>query len=155
MTIGMVSSFRIVAAFLCLSWIEFQQVKAFSPSLHTSVAASVRNIATSDASFRNPVLFDIPHKHLTTNVPLYASISDKDTNQVKNDKVIQDAFETQHTLSFTKPIPYEQITIAVMKETFPGENRVSISPDSAELLIKAGFHVIVQQGGEIHSCVTM
>lgn len=44
------------------------------------------------------------------------------------------------------PIPYDQITIAVMKETFPGENRVSISPNAVGDLVKAGFHVLVQQG---------
>lgn len=46
----------------------------------------------------------------------------------------------------TEAIPYEQMTIGIMKETFPGENRVSITPDSAEQLIKAGFHVVVQAG---------
>jgi len=33
-----------------------------------------------------------------------------------------------------------------MRETFKGENRVSVTPDSAETLIKAGFHVVVQSG---------
>jgi len=46
----------------------------------------------------------------------------------------------------TDPIPYEKLTIGVMKETFPGENRVSISPSSAETLIKAGFQIVVQSG---------
>lgn len=46
-----------------------------------------------------------------------------------------------------QPIPYEELTIGVMKETFPGENRVSQTPDSVQSLIKAGFQVVVQEGG--------
>ena len=46
------------------------------------------------------------------------------------------------------PIPYEDLTIGVMKETFNGENRVSQTPDSVASLIKAGFNVVVQAGGK-------
>jgi len=42
---------------------------------------------------------------------------------------------------------YNQITIGVLKETYPGENRVSLTPESVALLTKAGFHVVVQSGG--------
>jgi Alanine dehydrogenase/PNT, N-terminal domain len=45
-------------------------------------------------------------------------------------------------------IPYDQLTIGVLKETFNGEKRVSQSPDSVAALIKAGFNVLVQSGGE-------
>jgi hypothetical protein len=44
-------------------------------------------------------------------------------------------------------VPYNDMTIGVLKETFPGENRVSLTPDSVALLTKAGFHVLVQNGG--------
>lgn len=47
-------------------------------------------------------------------------------------------------------IPYEQLTIGVLKESFPpGENRVSQSPDSVAGLVKAGFAVLVQAGGTL------
>lgn len=46
----------------------------------------------------------------------------------------------------SSPIPYSKLTIGIMKETFPGENRVSITPESASVLIKEGFHVVVQSG---------
>ena len=46
-----------------------------------------------------------------------------------------------------QPIPYSDLTIGVLKETFPGENRVSQTPDTVALLVKVGFHVIVQSGG--------
>ena len=44
------------------------------------------------------------------------------------------------------PIPYSELTIGVLKETFEGENRVSQTPDSVRNLIQAGFQVLVQAG---------
>ena len=46
-----------------------------------------------------------------------------------------------------QPIPYTDLTIGVLKESFPGENRVSQTPDAVASLVKAGFNVIVQAGG--------
>lgn len=48
---------------------------------------------------------------------------------------------------WSQPIPYEKLTIGVLKETFPGENRVSQTPDSIRSLVKEGFTVVVQAGG--------
>lgn len=45
-------------------------------------------------------------------------------------------------------IPYKELTIGVLKETFAGEKRVSQSPDSVSFLVKAGFNIAVQSGGE-------
>lgn len=45
-------------------------------------------------------------------------------------------------------IPYADLTIGVLKETFSGEKRVSQSPDSVASLVKSGFNVVVQSGGE-------
>ena len=36
-----------------------------------------------------------------------------------------------------QPIPYSQLTLGVAKETYPGENRVSQTPDSIRTLVKA------------------
>mmetsp|Transcript_29336 Transcript_29336/g.45621 ORF Transcript_29336/g.45621 Transcript_29336/m.45621 type:complete len:1123 (+) Transcript_29336:90-3458(+) len=44
------------------------------------------------------------------------------------------------------PIPYSELTIGVMKETYPGECRVSQSPESVKTLVDAGFDVVVQAG---------
>jgi hypothetical protein len=49
--------------------------------------------------------------------------------------------------SWGQPIPYEKLTIGVIKETFPGENRISQTPDSIRSLVKEGFNVVVQAGG--------
>ena len=47
-----------------------------------------------------------------------------------------------------EPIPYSELTIGVLKETFPGENRVSQTPDSVHSLVKEGFTVVVEAGGK-------
>jgi len=61
--------------------------------------------------------------------------------------IIAAAFQHPKTSKIlSSPIPYSQLTIGVMKETFPGENRVSITPESVSILIKEGFHVVVQSG---------
>lgn len=54
---------------------------------------------------------------------------------------------TQSTTVLGTGIPYAELTIGVLKETFAGENRVSQTPDSVANLIKAGFTVLVQAGG--------
>ena len=40
----------------------------------------------------------------------------------------------------------EALTIGAPKETFPGENRVAMTPDSAKQLQKLGFTCLVQSG---------
>ena len=62
--------------------------------------------------------------------------------------MLKEAFEPKpHYLG--QPTPYEEITVGVMKETYPGETRVSLSPDAVGLLTKAGFDVVVETGGEL------
>jgi hypothetical protein len=46
-----------------------------------------------------------------------------------------------------EPIPYSKLTIGVLKELYPGENRVSQTPDSIRTLTKAGMMVVVEKGG--------
>ena len=43
-------------------------------------------------------------------------------------------------------VRYSDLTVGVLKEKYPGENRVSIAPDSAKLLVDAGMSVIVEAG---------
>jgi len=42
--------------------------------------------------------------------------------------------------------PYSELSIGVTKETFPGENRVSLTPESVSLLTNKGFNVLVAAG---------
>ena len=46
----------------------------------------------------------------------------------------------------TTPIPYGDLTVGVVKETTPLENRVVQSPESVASLVKAGFKVVVESG---------
>ena len=48
-----------------------------------------------------------------------------------------------------KPIPYSELTIGILKESYPGENRVSVAPESVKLLVDAGLNVVVESGGEL------
>ena len=78
--------------------------------------------------------------------PIYATIPAKDEGV----KSIEDAtsFNVEQTMFLGRAIPYEQLTVGVLKETYPGENRVAQTPDSVRGLVKAGMTVVVQSGGK-------
>lgn len=45
------------------------------------------------------------------------------------------------------PTPYSKLTIGVVRETYPGERRVAITPQNAALLLKKGFkRVLIERG---------
>jgi NAD(P) transhydrogenase len=51
------------------------------------------------------------------------------------------------TLPATSAIPYEKLTIGVVRETWPNERRVAITPQNAALLLKKGFsRILVERG---------
>lgn len=51
------------------------------------------------------------------------------------------------TLPATKSIPYSNLTVGVVRETYPNERRVAITPQNAALLLKKGFsRVLVERG---------
>jgi len=86
---------------------------------------------------------------------IYATIEDEKKEQfeskIPSDSVdsISDAFnkdDTSEALTFFSPIPYSELTIGIIKETYEGENRVSQTPDSVRGLVKAGFTVLVESG---------
>ena len=59
---------------------------------------------------------------------------------------LSDELSTKNILGSS--IPYEDLTIGILKESYPGENRVSVAPESVKLLIDAGLNVVVESGGE-------
>ena len=59
---------------------------------------------------------------------------------------LSDELSTKNILG--SPIPYKDLTIGILKESYPGENRVSVAPESVKLLIDAGLNVVVESGGE-------
>ena len=87
--------------------------------------------------------------------PLFSVVPDKDSTEKDSQDNKQDvsafSFESAtHSIPLgldQAPIPYADLTIGVLKEDFPGETRVSQTPDSVQGLVKAGFTVLVQAGG--------
>ena len=153
----------ISAAYLCPAE-AFSSPSAFqSPaSLRAAVVnsnprKSKRDTPVSFGSFWNP-------NHLDSHSALFSSVSDGskskpdnaatdgDDNAVDQEDftaVLKQTFESTETnMLLGQPIPYNEMTIGVMKETYKGENRVSLSPDAVALLTKAGLDVVVESGGK-------
>jgi hypothetical protein len=108
-----------------LLWAFHPQCHAFSPAAKTMAAVRVAT----------------PTKSSDRRIRFGAATIEED--------VTATAFEEEpQNKIFGKPIPYDDLTIGVMKETFDGENRVSQTPDSVKMLVKEGFHVVVQAGGK-------
>ena len=80
------------------------------------------------------------------NGPLYATIEEPVT--ADDSSSVEDDFLQPKSKILGQPIPYSELTLGVLAETFPGENRVSQTPDSIRSLVKGGMNVIVQQGGK-------
>lgn len=105
----------------------FHQCNAFSPA-----GRSLVRVETPKKSFRGAKFFA-------------TTVSKEEVVEEEKSASILDLPDS-HILG--QPTPYDQLTIGVMKETYNGENRVSQTPDSVKMLIKEGFHVVVQAGGK-------
>jgi hypothetical protein len=95
----------------------------------------------ASTNFRQRSQFFSPQVHTSTTT-IYATIEDD-----KTENVADVVLEEDSSKSIFAAIPYSELTIGVVKETFDGENRVSQTPDSVAGLVNAGFAVIVQSGG--------
>jgi hypothetical protein len=125
---------------------------------HPTSAWAPTGIATS----RNlPRLLTNVGSRSSTSPRLY--VSGNDVEQDKKEGVApsdktSDSFVSatggSSSKNWNEPIPYADLTIGVLKENFPGENRVSQTPDSIQNLIKAGFTVVVEAGGAYQSLAT-
>ena len=101
--------------------------------------------------------------HSVKSSSLYSVVPEKDavdedgpqkqTSAAKEDTAIPHVFwESKTPLGLgQEPVPYSELTIGVLKEDMEGETRVSQTPDSVQGLVKAGFTVLVQEGGETHN----
>jgi NAD(P) transhydrogenase len=79
----------------------------------------------------------------------FAIIPDKEIQQKTKKDTTQAFFDEEAPSPHDSGagIPYECLTIGVLKEAFPGECRVSQTPDSVRTLVKEGFTVAVESGG--------
>lgn len=127
---------------------------AFAPRSSQTTSAS---FATAPAAFKQvfkPVQqlgVSFPRLFATIEEDATATSSKKDQDA---DSVAKSFDESDAVVKITKKstllgeaIPYSQLTIGVMKEIYPGENRVSQTPDSIRTLTKAGMTVVVEKGG--------
>ena len=130
----------IVASFLAVGLLS-TATSAFSPS--SSLVTPTR---TAFYNRHVPRYATIPKKE--EQVAEDATDDDAANGAVEMTDIADDASADEATGTLLgKSIPYSELTVGVLKENFPGENRVSQSPDSVHALTKAGFNVVVQSGG--------
>jgi hypothetical protein len=126
-------SLAITALSLVLTADQQQSANAWAPSHSSATTALTSLIAQQQRRYNN--------KRAT----LYST---KDKEETTSTDTTAAAFqETKGSKILGQPIPYSQLTLGVLKETYPGENRVSQTPDSIKTLVKAGMTVVVQSGG--------
>lgn len=90
-----------------------------------------------------------PFQYASIEPHLFSTVSDskKESDTVAKKYVPSDDFEgLSPSKILGEKIPYADLTVGVLKESYPGENRVSIAPDSAKLLVNAGMSVVVETG---------
>jgi hypothetical protein len=110
------------------------------PSIHHSGSLIAKNASVRKVSLQSTTSKD-SDVATTTPVSFDAVFHNKESNSVNQ-------ASSRSKIHRNAVIPYEELTIGVLKETFSGEKRVSQSPDSVLSLVKSGFNVVVQSGGE-------
>ena len=132
--------------------IHFAAVSALfaEPLISSAFTFSPTPFTTKSTKTTYDLNFKPSHEVVTS---LFSAVSDDEqkVSEASSDP-IADSFELipeNHFLG--KPIPYSDLTIGVVKETYLGENRVSLTPESVSLLTKAGLSVVVEIGGEFLS----
>ncbi len=116
-------------------------------SLSLSQPVSFRRSAI--VSFQRPASGSRWDQDLRGGKGLWATIDKKSDNTALDSDFFESASAKHDSnSSFLGPaIPYTELTVGVLKETYSGENRVSQSPESVQKLVKAGIKVVVQSGG--------
>ena len=111
-------------------------------------ASQVASFSTGSSRFLTPHSSSDRVNHVSK---LYSTLSDEKETKSKSTT----AFDPADEFTGEAPskilggkIPYSELTIGVLKETYPGENRVSVAPESAKMLVDAGFSVVVESGGK-------
>ena len=137
-------------------------MKTFAATLCAALTATGCHAWAPSMGFvsRTTTTTTTPFRRTFSRTPtsIYATVEDEQKDEQKKESnvpsddaaFISDAFnkdEAEEAMTFFSPIPYSELTIGIVKETFKGENRVSQTPDSVKGLVKAGFTVVVESGG--------
>ena len=117
------------------------------PSSHSFTLPSAHRVAIPHGLSTSPS--QPPFQYAAIEPHLFSTVFDSkkgaDTTTKKYDP--SDDFTGQSPSKILgDKVPYSDLTVGVLKESYPGENRVSIAPDSAKLLVKAGMSVVVETG---------
>ena len=146
---------RILVSHLVATLVGINFCTAFVPSSHSALSKWVQQQQHTWV-FRNHGSRQVPFSsspsyRLATTLPKENEekyVRDSPSMGTQQSSVATESFfNLDQMMSFNTGIPYNEITIGVLKESYPGENRVAQTPDSIRNLVKAGFSVIVQTGG--------
>ena len=108
-------------------------------------------LVDSTKSFRNNPFItsptSTPFQYASIESQVYSTIADSKQSKSTSFDPSDEFTGVSPSKILGDPIPYRELTIGVLKETYPGENRVSIAPESAKMLVDAGLSVVVESGG--------
>jgi hypothetical protein len=119
---------KTTTAALTLGWLSLGGAAAFVP-LQSS------RLTSPTSTFGRPRLF--------ATVPEEKEL----IQELETKTVSSQVLASKGKPSIWEGVPYEDLTIGVLKEDLAGENRVSQSPDTVRNLVDAGFNVVVERGG--------
>ncbi|KAL7511555.1 hypothetical protein ACHAXN_008664 [Cyclotella atomus] len=128
-------------------------VALLSPSQGFNLAPNRASQTLSFSATRHGFLTSYQSKRIHSPSQLYSTVSDEKETKSKSttfDPADEYTGEAPSEILGGK-IPYSELTIGVLKETYPGENRVSVAPESAKMLVDAGFSVVVESGAGEHA----
>lgn len=114
----------------------------------TSRGGGLARHSTTSAAHRrvsNARLFSTVDKPNTESSSSSASAESFPDPEDALEGLLSDAISSSSSILGT-PIPYGELTVGVLKESYPGENRVSVAPDSVRMLVDAGLNVAVESG---------
>jgi len=120
----------------------------WSALAHNIQAWAPLSLRATTTTIRNRKSSDVPVSKKTassSSTSIYATVIDNDSVAGAFLQEDSGSLASSDTAIFS-PIPYSELTIGVVKETFEGENRVSQTPDSVKNLVTAGFTVVIQSG---------
>ena len=121
----------------------------WSALAHNIQAWAPLSLRATTTTIRNRKSSDVPVSKKTassSSTSIYATVIDNDSVAGAFLQEDSGSLASSDTAIFS-PIPYSELTIGVVKETYEGENRVSQTPDSVKNLVTAGFTVVIQSGG--------
>ena len=126
-------------------------------SIDTTDGFRISTTLSNNAKLSSSSVSSFHRGHSPNNIRLYSTL-DRPPTQLE-DEVVTETSSTTTPATATPAllvkgmkvgpsIPYSQLTIGVLKESYTGENRVSLAPSNVKMLVDAGLKVVVETGGK-------